>query len=59
MIKDIIVNLEHQVARDPARDFAISIAEVCDTISRELLSHTLRSFRAMWRWICRLTSWPR
>jgi nucleotide-binding universal stress UspA family protein len=31
MIKDIIVNLEHQVARDPARDFAISIAEVCDT----------------------------
>src|ERR1700704_5643506 len=31
MIKDIIVNLEHQVARDPARDFAISIAEICDT----------------------------
>lgn len=31
MIKDITVNLEHQVARDPARDFAISIAEVCDT----------------------------
>src|SRR3977135_4657189 len=31
MIKDIIVNLEHQVARDPARDCAISIAEVCDT----------------------------
>jgi nucleotide-binding universal stress UspA family protein len=31
MIKDVIVNLEHQVARDPARDFAISIAEVCDT----------------------------
>jgi len=31
MIKDIIINLEHQVARDPARDFAISIAEVCDT----------------------------
>src|SRR5258705_3996061 len=31
MIKDIIVNLEHQVARDPARDVAISTAEVCDT----------------------------
>src|SRR3977135_1614404 len=31
MIKDVIINLEHQVARDPARDFAISIAEVCDT----------------------------
>jgi len=31
MIKDIIVNLEHQVARDPARDFAISIAESFDT----------------------------
>src|SRR5258705_1397775 len=31
MIKDIIVNLEHQAARDPARDFAISLAEVCDT----------------------------
>jgi nucleotide-binding universal stress UspA family protein len=31
MIKDIIVNLEHQVERDPARDFAISIAEMCDT----------------------------
>ena len=31
MIKDVIVNLEHQVARDPARDFAISIAESFDT----------------------------
>ena len=31
MIKDIIVNLEHQVARDPARDFAITIAEAFDT----------------------------
>jgi nucleotide-binding universal stress UspA family protein len=31
MIKDIIVNLQHQVARDPARDFAISIAESFDT----------------------------
>src|SRR5712675_2958835 len=31
MIKDTIINLEHQVARDPARDFAISIAEICDT----------------------------
>src|SRR6202011_4454521 len=28
MIKDIIVHLEHQVARDPARDFAITIAEI-------------------------------
>jgi nucleotide-binding universal stress UspA family protein len=27
MIKDIIVNLEHQIARDPARDFAITVAE--------------------------------
>ena len=27
MIKDIIVNLEHKIGRDPARDFAISIAE--------------------------------
>src|SRR5258708_39067011 len=31
MIKDVVINLEHQVARDPARDFAISIAEICDT----------------------------
>jgi nucleotide-binding universal stress UspA family protein len=31
MIKDIVINLEHQVARDPARDFAISIAEIFDT----------------------------
>ena len=31
MIKDIIINLEHQVARDPARDFAISIAETFGT----------------------------
>ena len=31
MIKDIIVNLEHKIARDPARDFAISIAETFDT----------------------------
>ena len=30
MIKDIIVNLEHRTARDPARDFAITIAETCD-----------------------------
>jgi nucleotide-binding universal stress UspA family protein len=31
MIKDIIVNLEHKIARDPARDFAITIAEIFDT----------------------------
>jgi nucleotide-binding universal stress UspA family protein len=31
VIKDVIINLEHQVARDPARDFAISIAETFDT----------------------------
>src|SRR5580704_6381624 len=30
MIKDIIVNLEHRIARDPARDFAITIAETFD-----------------------------
>jgi nucleotide-binding universal stress UspA family protein len=30
MIKDIIVNLEHKITRDPARDFAISIAETFD-----------------------------
>ena len=30
MIKDIIVNLEHKIARDPARDFAITIAETFD-----------------------------
>jgi nucleotide-binding universal stress UspA family protein len=31
MIKDIIVNLEHRLGRDPARDFAITIAETFDT----------------------------
>src|ERR1700676_4107107 len=31
MIKDIIVNLEHKIARDPARDFAVTIAETFDT----------------------------
>jgi nucleotide-binding universal stress UspA family protein len=31
MIKDIIVNLEHRIGRDPARDFAISVAEAFDT----------------------------
>jgi nucleotide-binding universal stress UspA family protein len=31
MIKDIVVNLEHRIERDPARDFAISIAETFDT----------------------------
>ena len=31
MIKDVIINLEHQVVRDPARDFAISIAETFGT----------------------------
>lgn len=30
MIKDIIVNLEHKITRDPARDFAISVAESFD-----------------------------
>jgi nucleotide-binding universal stress UspA family protein len=30
MIKDIIVNLEHKIPRDPARDFAITIAETFD-----------------------------
>ncbi|KRQ08343.1 universal stress protein [Bradyrhizobium manausense] len=30
MIKDVIVNLEHDVARDRARDFAISVAESFD-----------------------------
>src|ERR1700737_2416795 len=31
MIKDIIVNLEHKIVRDPARDFAFTIAETFDT----------------------------
>ncbi len=31
MIKDVIVSLEHKIARDPARDFAITIAETFDT----------------------------
>jgi hypothetical protein len=31
MIKAIILNLEHRIARDPARDFAITIAETFDT----------------------------
>jgi nucleotide-binding universal stress UspA family protein len=30
MIKDIIVHLEHQAARDPACDFAVTIAEIFD-----------------------------
>jgi nucleotide-binding universal stress UspA family protein len=30
MIKDILVNLEHKITRDPARDFAITIAETFD-----------------------------
>lgn len=30
MIKDIIVHLEHRITRDPARDFAISVAEAFD-----------------------------
>src|SRR6202045_2051938 len=30
MIKDIVVHLEHQAARDPARDFAVTIAEIFD-----------------------------
>jgi nucleotide-binding universal stress UspA family protein len=31
MIKDTIVNLEHRIWRDAARDFAISVAETFDT----------------------------
>src|SRR6202795_4642043 len=30
MIKDVVVNLEHRTGRDPARDFAITIAETFD-----------------------------
>ena len=30
MIKDIIVHLEHQAASDPARDFAVTLAEMFD-----------------------------
>src|SRR6267154_2212745 len=30
MIKDIVVNLEHKITRDPARDFAITVAETFD-----------------------------
>ncbi len=30
MIKDIIVHLEHRAERDPARDFAVTIAEIFD-----------------------------
>ena len=30
MIKDITVHLEHQAARDPARDFAVTVAEIFD-----------------------------
>jgi nucleotide-binding universal stress UspA family protein len=30
MIKDLIVNLEYRAARDPGRDFAISVAETFD-----------------------------
>jgi nucleotide-binding universal stress UspA family protein len=30
MIKDIIVHLEHKITRDPARDFAITVAETFD-----------------------------
>jgi hypothetical protein len=30
MVKNIIVNLEHRIARDPTRDFAISVAEAFD-----------------------------
>jgi hypothetical protein len=31
MIKDIIVNLEHRIARDPVCESAIPIAEACNT----------------------------
>jgi hypothetical protein len=30
MMKDIIVHLEHRIARDPARDFAVTVAETFD-----------------------------
>jgi hypothetical protein len=31
MIKDVIVNLEHRIARDPACEFAIPVVEACNT----------------------------
>ncbi|MDB5608041.1 MAG: hypothetical protein JWP25_4941 [Bradyrhizobium sp.] len=46
MIKDIVVNLEHRIARDPARDFAISIAELT-RMSPELRSPIRQSFPVM------------
>jgi nucleotide-binding universal stress UspA family protein len=30
VIKDLVVNLEHQIAHDPAREFAITVAETFD-----------------------------
>src|ERR1700733_7916338 len=41
MIKDIIVHLEHQAARDPARDFAVTIAEIFDAQTAPVLLSAL------------------
>jgi hypothetical protein len=63
MIKDIIVRLEHRIARDPARDFAIAIAETFDThivgIAFAYAPHMRRIFRATRCWRCHLILWPR
>jgi hypothetical protein len=46
MIKDIIVHLEHRIARDPARDLPSLLRRPLTRMSPELLSHTRRIFRA-------------
>jgi hypothetical protein len=47
MIKDIIVNLEHKIARDPARDFAVTIAETFDAHIAGVAFAYAPDFRAM------------
>jgi hypothetical protein len=47
MIKDIIVHLEHQAARDPARDLPSRPPRSSMRISPQLLLRMHRIFRAM------------
>ena len=46
MIKDIIVDLEHGIARDPARDLPSPLRRPLTHMSLELLSPMRRIFQA-------------
>jgi len=58
MIKDIVVHLEHQAARDPARDFAVTIAEIFDAHLAAVAFAYAPDFPGYGCWKFHPISWP-